>query len=90
MRIMTMIAPKNINSKTYPEAFKNLPYLESSLYFDYMKDFINILESRLPIRVYGFSGYSTIAYYWKNPEGYDEPNPNTISFRMAYYICYGV
>jgi hypothetical protein len=71
-------------------AYKKLPEPGTKKFYTYMENFIPLLESKIPIKVYGFSHYQHLGYYWKNPDGYDEQNPNQISFRMAYFLIYGV
>jgi len=46
----------------------NRPKLYSKKYNEYMERVVHIVELKLPIRIYGFTGYN-FAYYWKLEDG---------------------
>lgn len=51
------------------------PNAGSKKYYKFMDEFIKLAESKLPISVYGMTGY-VVAFYWKFNDGsiYHEPN----------------
>jgi len=73
-----------------------LPELKTDEYFKFMESFISELEKVLPIKVYGFTYYSTLGYYWITPNVDINDNfivdgtPNQIPFSTAYKLVYGM
>ena len=66
------------------------PQIETQEYFDYMTVLIGLFEQALPVEVYGFSYYSTVAFHWKMPDGKTSSTYATIPFVTFEMIAKGV
>jgi hypothetical protein len=65
------------------------PRVNSEAYYKYMEEFIERAEKVLPIKIYGFGGYSTLSYYWVYSDGNPDVNPNTIPFEILEKLISG-
>ncbi len=73
---------------------QKLPRARSEEYFKFLNRLTKDLEAALPIRVYGFTDYSHISYYWytdrrkANGELVLGNYPNSMPFSRALRIAY--
>lgn len=59
-----------------------LPKMDTDEYFALMNDVIAKFEKMLPVKVYGFTGYSRIAFNWILPSGKLAYETSSIPFDM--------
>ena len=81
----------NIDNHFTTTATTILPDLETKDYFNFYTQFIKDVETKLPVKVLGFSYYSSISFHWLNEDGvtYDPYSYCIMKFNILYKFVYG-